>query len=108
MPSAPIIAASFPGARLPAFGYSRVHGTKLSVRPSFIKSQLNAAHRPLVSDLQPAFLRDPATWSHHERVVQYRVLAARYRRMAETEDRPFARDGLLELARECEAVAEQR
>ena len=48
-----------------------------------------------MSDLQPSFLRDPVTWSRDELVVQYRTLAARYR--------PLARDGLLELARQCDA-----
>jgi hypothetical protein len=60
-----------------------------------------------MSGLQPSFLRDPVTWSRHEVVAHYRALAARYSRMAEAEDRPFARDGLLELAQQCEAAAER-
>jgi hypothetical protein len=65
------------------------------------------AYTLLVSGPQPSFLRDPVTWSQHERVAQYRALAMRYRRMAAAEQRPLARDGLLELARQCEAAAEQ-
>jgi hypothetical protein len=60
---------------------------------------------PPVSGLQPSFLRDPVTWSQDELVAQYRMLAARYRCMATVEDRPLARDGLLELARQCDAAA---
>jgi hypothetical protein len=56
-----------------------------------------------MSGLQPSFLCDPVTWSRDELVAQYRTLAARYRRMATVEDRPLARDGLLELARQCDA-----
>ena len=55
----------------------------------------------------PAFVRDPVTWTGHELVASYRSLAARYRAMAETEARSLARTGLLELARQCEAAAEQ-
>jgi hypothetical protein len=78
-----------------------------SATKGFIKSQLNVAYPLLMSGPQPSFARDPVTWSQHERVAQYRALAMRYRRMAEAVDRPFARDGLLELARQCEAAAEQ-
>jgi hypothetical protein len=60
-----------------------------------------------VSDPQPSFARDPVTWSRYERVAQYRALAERYRQLARVENRLVARDGLLELARECEAAAEQ-
>jgi hypothetical protein len=61
-----------------------------------------------MSGLQPSFLHDPVTWSQDELVAQYRTLATRYRRMATVEDRPLARDGLLEFARQCEAAAERR
>ena len=77
-----------------------------SATKGFIKSQLNVAYPLLMSGPRPSFARDPVTWSQHERVAQYRALAMRYRQMAEAVDRPFARDGLLELAQQCEAAAE--
>jgi hypothetical protein len=49
-------------------------------------------------------LDDPITWSEEERIAEYRVLAARYRQMADTEERALVRDGLLELAGHCEAA----
>ena len=61
-------------------------------------------HSPGMSASCVSFLRDPITWSEEERVIEYRVLAARYRRMADTEERALVRDGLLELAGHCEAA----
>jgi hypothetical protein len=52
------------------------------------------------------FLLDPITWSENERLTQYRVLAARYRQMADAEERAFVRNGLLALAQQCEAAAD--
>jgi hypothetical protein len=77
-----------------------------TTQPNFIKSQPNARYIQTMSAEHPPFARDPVTWSQHERVAQYRALAMRYRRMAAAEPRPLARDGLLELARQCEAAAE--
>jgi len=59
-----------------------------------------------VSDLRPSFLRYPVTWSRPELAADYRALAERYRRMAEIEDRSVAREGLIDLARQCEIAAE--
>ena len=73
----------------------------------FIKSQLNVAHLLLVSEEQPSFARDPVTWSQDERLTQYRVLAVRYRQMADAEGRALVRDGLLELAQQCEVALQQ-
>ena len=56
---------------------------------------------------QASFLRDPVTLSASERIAHYRALAERYRRMAEEENRLFAREGLLELARVCEAETDR-
>jgi predicted hotdog family 3-hydroxylacyl-ACP dehydratase len=53
-----------------------------------------------------AFLRDPITVPREERVEHYRTQAARYKQLAEREDRPCIREGLLDLARQCEAMAE--
>jgi len=58
-----------------------------------------------VSEEQPSFARDPVTWSQDERLNQYRVLAARYRQMADAKGRTVVRGGLLELAQQCEAAA---
>ena len=53
-----------------------------------------------------SFLRDPVTVPREERLEHYRSMAARYRRMAEREGRSFVREGLLDLARQCAAVAD--
>jgi len=54
----------------------------------------------------PSFLPAPVTLCQHELVAHYRALAERYRRMAEAETRPFVREGLLDLARQCKAAAD--
>jgi hypothetical protein len=77
-----------------------------SATKGFIKSQLNVAYPLLMSGLRPSFARDPVTWSEHERVAQYRALAMRYRQMAAAEQRPLARDVLLDLSQQCETAAE--
>jgi hypothetical protein len=61
-------------------------------------------HSSGVSASCVSFLHDPVTWSEEERVAEYRVLAARYRQMADTEERVLVRSGLLELAGHCEAT----
>ena len=53
-----------------------------------------------------SFLRDPVTVPRGERLEHYRSMAARYSRMAEREGRSFVREGLLDLARQCAAVAD--
>ena len=58
-------------------------------------------------ELHPSFLHDPATFSEREVAGSYRAFAARYRRMAETEERPSIREGLLDLARQCDVAAER-
>ena len=52
------------------------------------------------------FLRDPATVSRRERIEHYRTQAARYEQIASQEDGIFVREGLLALAKECEAMAD--
>jgi hypothetical protein len=59
-----------------------------------------------VSVRPPPFLLDPITWSENERLTQYRVLAARYRQMADAEERAVIRNGLLALTEQCEAAAD--
>ena len=68
----------------------------------------NVAYSEPVSNLRPSFLRYPVTWPQLELAADYRALAERYRRMAEIEERPLAREGLIELARQCETAAEKR
>jgi hypothetical protein len=53
-----------------------------------------------------SFLRDPITVPRGERIQHYRAQAARYKQLAEREDRLSVRDGLLDLARQCDAMAE--
>ena len=54
----------------------------------------------------PLYLRDPSTLSRRERIDQYIVQAARYRQMAEREDRLVVRKGLLDLAGQCDSIAQ--
>jgi predicted hotdog family 3-hydroxylacyl-ACP dehydratase len=59
-----------------------------------------------MSQSSPApFLRDPITVPRKELIEHYRAQAARYRQLAEREDRPSVREGLLDLARQCDAMA---
>ena len=52
-----------------------------------------------------AFLRDPVTVPNRERVEHYRALAARYWHMAQHNNELSIREGLLELSRQCNAMA---
>ena len=56
--------------------------------------------------LRAPFLRDPITVSRKELIEHYRAQAARYKQLAEREGRLSVRDGLLDLARQCDAMAE--
>ena len=53
-----------------------------------------------------SFLRDPITVPRAERIDHYRVQAARYKQLAELEGRSSVREGLLDLARQCDAMSE--
>jgi len=53
------------------------------------------------------YLRDPITVPHQERIEHYRAQAARYRHLAELENRLFIREGLLELSRQGDAMASE-
>jgi uncharacterized ferritin-like protein (DUF455 family) len=53
-----------------------------------------------------SFLRDPITVPREERIEHYRVQAARYKQLAEQEGRLSVREGLLDLGRQCDAMAE--
>jgi len=53
-----------------------------------------------------SFLRDPITVPREERIEHYRVQAARYKQLAEREGRLLVREGLLDLALQCDAMAE--
>jgi hypothetical protein len=53
-----------------------------------------------------SFLSDPITVPRGERIEHYRGQAARYKQLAEWEDRLSIREGLLDLARQCDAMAE--
>jgi len=57
------------------------------------------ADSPLAS-----FLRDPVTTTTKERMEHYRAQAARYRQLAE-QQQSSVREGLLDLARKCDAMA---
>ena len=52
------------------------------------------------------FLRDPITVPREERIEHYRGQAARYKQLAEWESKSSVREGLLDLARQCDAIAD--
>ncbi len=60
----------------------------------------------MVQSLPASFLRDPVTVPREERIEHYRAQAARYKQLAERQGRPFIRGGLLDLARQCEEMAD--
>jgi hypothetical protein len=53
-----------------------------------------------------SFLRDPITVPREERIKHYRAQGDRYRQLAERESRSSVREGLLDLAALCDAMAE--
>jgi hypothetical protein len=53
-----------------------------------------------------SFLRDPITVPREERIEHNRVQAARSKQLAEREGRLLVREGLLDLALQCDAMAE--
>ena len=60
-----------------------------------------------MSQPSPApFLRDPVTVSRKELIEHYRSLAARYKQMAERQQRSSVYEGLVGLARQCTAMAD--
>ena len=58
-------------------------------------------------ELHPSFRRDPATLSEEEVAGSYRAFAARYRRTAAIEERPWIREVLIALAQHCDVAAEK-
>ena len=60
-----------------------------------------------MSQSPPApFLSDPITVSREELIEHYRAQAARYKQLAEREHRSWVSQGLLDLARQCDAMAQ--
>ena len=51
------------------------------------------------------FLRDPITVPRKELIEHYRAQAARYEQLAERQQRSSVHEGLLDLARQCDAMA---
>ena len=83
-------------------------GTDRQSRCTSIKYQLKSLYF-LFAMLQPtpaAFLRDPVTVPRAERIEHYRAQADRYRQLAECDCPASVREGLVELARQCDAIAE--
>ena len=83
-------------------------GTDPQSRCTSIKYQLKSLYF-LFAMLQPtpaAFLRDPVTVPRAERIEHYRAQADRYRQLAECDGPASVREGLVELARQCDAMAE--
>jgi hypothetical protein len=52
------------------------------------------------------FLSDPITVSRKELIEHYRAQAARYKQLAEREHRSWVSQGLLDLARQCDTMAQ--
>src|ERR1700686_3226253 len=52
------------------------------------------------------FLSDPITVSRKELIEHYRAQAARYKQLAEREHRSWVSQGLRDLARQCDAMAQ--
>ena len=60
-----------------------------------------------MSQSSPApFLSDPITVSRKELIEHYRAQAARYKQLAEWESKSSVREGLLDLSRQCDAIAD--
>jgi hypothetical protein len=59
-----------------------------------------------MAQIRAPFLRDPITVSRRERIEHYRVQAARYRQLAASQAQVLVREGLLDLALQCEAMVE--
>ena len=53
-----------------------------------------------------AFLRDPVTVSRKELIEHYRAQTVRYKELAERQNRSSIHDGLVNLARQCAAMAD--
>jgi hypothetical protein len=53
-----------------------------------------------------AFLRDPVTVSRKDLIEHYRAQTARYKELAERQNRSSIHDGLVNLARQCAAMAD--
>ena len=58
-----------------------------------------------MAQFRAPLLFDLLTIPRDDRLEHYRELAARYTDMAERADRPFIRDGLLDLAQQCACIA---
>ena len=54
---------------------------------------------------QAPFLHDPVTVPRRELIEHYRSQAARYRQLAERQQRSSVHEGLLDLALQCDAMA---
>jgi hypothetical protein len=75
--------------------------------PSLVAARFGNYFKFGMSQSPPAsFLRDPITVPREERIEHYRAQAARYKQLAEWESKSSVREGLLDLARQCEAIAE--
>lgn len=61
---------------------------------------------PIARAPSSPFLRDPITSSRRERIEHYRAQSARYRQMADWEEHLSVREGLLDLAHQCDAMAD--
>jgi hypothetical protein len=59
-----------------------------------------------MAQFRAPFLFDPLTVPRAERLEHYRGRAARYQNLAESEDRPFIREGLFDLAQQCAGIAD--
>jgi hypothetical protein len=71
----------------------------------FNKIFTKVVHLRGMAQFRAPSLFDPLAVPRDERLAHYRRLAARYTDLAEKEDRPFIRGGLLDLAQQCACIA---
>ena len=60
----------------------------------------------MLESVPAPFLRDPITVPRKELIEHYRAQAARYKQLAEREHPKAVREGLLDLAGQCSAMAD--
>jgi len=73
------------------------------VRPAAVDL---AGMLPMSQSAVAAFLRDPVTVSRKELIEHYRTQSARYKELAGRQNRSWIHEGLVNLARQCAAMAD--
>src|SRR6202043_3520614 len=90
-------------ARVGSFHRPKAGSAGESIYRIFIKSR---HYRREMMPAGASYLRDPITVTRQEKIENYCAQAARYSQLAAWEGRSSVRDGLLDLARQCDAMAD--